>query len=70
VACGVDLEDDAVDLVAERGALGFGLVDEGDHSSTESTQLAMRIDAEAEGGEGVERGGWPCGQYSPSTSRK
>ena len=52
----VDFEDHAVDFIAECSAVGFGLVDEGDHLFDVRDQLAVGVDAEAEGGEGVERG--------------
>ena len=56
---GIDFEDHAVDLVAERGARGLGLVDEAGHLFDRGDQLAMGIDAETESGQRIERGALP-----------
>ena len=53
---GVDLEDHSVDLVAERGALRFGLIDEAGHLFDGRNEFAMGIDAEAKGGKRIESG--------------
>ncbi len=54
---GVDLDDDAVDFVAEAGSVGFRFPDEGDEPVEVADGLAVRVDAEAGGGEGIERFG-------------
>ena len=66
----IHLQNHAVNLVAKRGAAASASSMNCIISSTELHALAVRIDAEAKGGERVERSRWPGGQYSPSTSRK
>ena len=53
---GVNFENDAVDLVAERSALRLGQIDEAGHFFDRSNELAMRIDAEAKGRQRIECG--------------
>ena len=51
----VDFDDDAVDLVGQRVALGFPLLDEGPDFVHGMNQLAVRVDFESGGFEGVQR---------------
>jgi hypothetical protein len=51
---GIDFDDDAVDFVTETVTSGFGFFDEGENLLDGRHGLAMRIDAEADGGESVE----------------
>ena len=51
---GIDLDDDAVDFVTEIGTFFFGAIDEGHHLVDVLDGLAVRVDAEAGGGERVE----------------
>ncbi len=57
--CGdrVDLDDDAVDLVAERVAEGLGFGDEGQHLVEVLGGAGVGVDPEAAGAEGFESGG-------------
>ena len=59
---GVDFENHAVDLVAERGAVGFGLVDEEGHFSTESTSLRWGLTRKPRVARVSRVARWPCGQ--------
>ncbi len=51
---GVDLDDDAVDFVTEIGTFFFGAIYEGHYPVDVLDGLAVRVDAEAGGGERVE----------------
>ena len=54
---GVGLDDYAVDLVAEGIAEGFGMSDEGEDGVDVVDGAGVRVDTEAGGAEGFERGG-------------
>ena len=52
--CGVDLDDDAIDFVTETVTSGLGFFDEGEDFFDGGDGFAVRIHAEADGGQGIE----------------
>ena len=59
---GVDLEDYAVDLVAEFGAFALGLLDELHHGFDGADAFSMRVHAEPQSREGIKRSRLPGGK--------